>query len=64
MNDSIAARATSWKSCSAIAGKMERSIPTMAPTNAFTTTSSENWPRLAVRPSFTSGCESVTRGPG
>src|SRR5262245_14448676 len=54
MNDSTAARAASWNSASATAGRIARSIPTIAPTNAFTTTSRENWPRLARRPRFTS----------
>jgi hypothetical protein len=54
MNDSTAARAASWKSCSATAGRIARSMPTIAPTNAFTTTSRANWPRLARRPRLTS----------
>src|SRR3972149_2088333 len=55
MNDRIAARAARWNSSSAIAGKMLRSSPTMAPTKAFTTTSSENCARLARSPRRTGG---------
>ena len=55
MNDSMAVRAASWNSCSAIAGRMLRSRPTMAPTNALTTTSSANCPTFSRRPSRTAG---------
>src|SRR6058998_1812951 len=39
------------KSASAISGRTVRSSPTIAPTNALTTTSSANWRQLAPRPS-------------
>ena len=39
------------ESCSAIAGRMLRSMPTMAPTNALTTTSSENCAAFSRKPS-------------
>ena len=42
MKDRMAERAASSNSCSAIAGRIERSIPTMPPTNALTRTSREN----------------------
>jgi hypothetical protein len=50
MKDRIAAFAASWNSCSAMAGRMLRSSPTMAPTKALTSTSSANWPRFSRRP--------------
>src|SRR5262245_38617124 len=52
MNDRIAARATRWNSCSARAGRMLRSSPTIAPTNALTSTSNENWRQLLASPSL------------
>ena len=42
MNDKMAMRAAKWNSSAAMAGKMLRSIPTMAPTNALTSTNKEN----------------------
>src|SRR5438094_5505690 len=50
MKESTAARAARWKSCSAIAGKMLRSMPTIAPTKALTTTRRENCARFARSP--------------
>src|SRR5688500_2300427 len=54
MKESRAVLAARWKSCSAMAGKMLRSRPTMAPTNALTSTSSENCAAFARSPSLTS----------
>jgi len=54
MNESTAVRASRWKSCSAIAGRIVRSSPTIAPTNALITTSRENWARFSRIPSI--GC--------
>src|SRR5438132_6746023 len=42
---------TSPKSAWAMSGTTVRSSPTIAPTNALTTTSSVNWRQLALRPS-------------
>ena len=42
MNDSTAALDARWKSSRPTSGSVERSSPTMAPTNALTNTSSEN----------------------
>src|SRR4026209_2286418 len=50
MNESTAVLAASWKSCSAIGGRIVRSMPTIAPTNAFTTTRSVNCARFARMP--------------
>jgi hypothetical protein len=42
MKERIAARAAMWNSCSAMAGRILRSRPTIAPTKALTRTSKEN----------------------
>src|SRR5690348_14173513 len=55
MNESTAVRATKWNSVSAIVGRMLRSIPTIAPTNALTTTSRVNCAAFARNPSATLG---------
>src|SRR5438552_971807 len=49
-NERMLAREAMPNSCSARSGRMERSIPTMAPTNALITSSSENCPRFSRRP--------------
>src|SRR5438132_6110254 len=46
---------TSPKSAWAISGRTVRSSPTIAPTNALTTTSSANWRQLAPSPSRMGG---------
>src|SRR5581483_10750334 len=51
MKARMAVCATRWNSRSAIAGRMLRSIPTIAPTKALTSTSRPNCPRFARRPS-------------
>src|SRR6266545_2972070 len=48
----MAVCAASRNPCSAIAGRMLRSMPTIAPTNAFTSTSRPNWARFARMPSW------------
>src|SRR4051794_36359198 len=53
MNDSTAALEVSPKSRSPMSGRVERSSPTIAPTNALTATSSENCARFSRRPSRT-----------
>ena len=50
MNDSTAERAARWNSCSAMAGRMLRSMPIIAPTNALTTTSKENCAKFSRKP--------------
>src|SRR5215217_596753 len=52
MNESSAALDPSPKSCSPISGRVERSRPTIAPTNALIATSSENCARFWRRPSW------------
>src|SRR5688500_14742709 len=42
-------------------GSTVRSMPTIAPTNAFTSTNSQNWRQLARRPSATAGAGSGCR---
>src|SRR6187549_2543110 len=51
MKDRMAVRAARWNSLSASGERMLRSIPTIAPTKALTSTRSENWAKLARRPS-------------
>ena len=53
MNDSTAALEVSPKSLWPISGSVERSSPTIAPTNALTATSSENCARFSRSPSST-----------
>src|SRR5688572_3876051 len=53
MNESTAALDPSPKSCSPISGRVERSRPTIAPTNALIATNSENCARFWRRPSWT-----------
>ena len=53
MNESTAALDPSPKSCSPISGRVERSRPTIAPTNALIATSSENCARFSRSPSRT-----------
>src|SRR5215203_3803794 len=53
MNESTATLDPRPKSCSPISGRVERSSPTIAPTNALTATSSENCARFSRRPSWT-----------
>src|SRR5918999_2925514 len=55
MNDRTAALDVSPKSVSPMSGRVERSSPTIAPTNALTATSSENWGRFSRSPSRTAG---------
>src|SRR5215207_1234610 len=53
MNESTAVLDPSPKSCSPISGRVERSRPTIAPTNALIATSSENCATFWRRPSWT-----------
>ena len=53
MNVSALLNAARWKVCSASSGTTVRSWPRVPPTSALTATSSENWARLARRPSRT-----------
>src|ERR1051325_9103518 len=62
MNDRMAVRAARWNSLSASGDRMLRSIPTIAPTKALTSTRRENWARLARRPSRTVAVASDARG--
>lgn len=55
MNERTLAFAALWNSLSAIAGKMVLSIPTMAPTKAFTTTRRENGAQFARSPNAGGG---------
>ena len=55
MKERIAVRTARRNSSSANAGEMLRSIPTIAPTKALTTTGSENWARFSRRPRRTVG---------
>ena len=55
-NESTAVLATSKNSSSAMAGRMLRSMPTIAPTNAFTIMSSINCVRFSRSPSATRPC--------
>src|SRR5262249_7148854 len=50
MNDSTAERADSPSSSTAIAGRMLRSMPIMAPTQPLTRTRRANWPRFSRMP--------------
>ena len=53
MNVSALPSAARWKVCTASSGTTVRSWPRVPPTSALTATSSENWARLARRPSRT-----------
>src|SRR5215203_2867869 len=53
INESTAVLDPSPKSCSPISGRVERSRPTIAPTNALIETNSENCARFWRRPSWT-----------
>src|SRR5215207_7481452 len=53
MNDSTAALEARSKSAWPISGRVERSSPTIAPTNALSATSSENCARFSRSPSST-----------
>jgi hypothetical protein len=50
MNDKIAEAAVNPKVCAAKAGNIDRSKPTMPPTNAFTTTNKVNCFQFALSP--------------
>src|SRR6266542_3603281 len=62
MKDRMAVRAARWNSLSASGERMLRSIPTIAPTKALTSTRRENWARLARRPSRTVAVGSGSMG--
>ena len=53
MNDNTAALEPSAKSSRPTSGSVERSSPTIAPTNTLTATSSENWAAFSRSPSLT-----------
>src|SRR5947209_3534691 len=64
MNDSTAALEPRPKSWRPISGSVERSRPTIAPTNALTSTSSENCAAFARSPSCNRGSRKGRSHPG